>query len=187
MLRSLDDKTANNIGAILVTVLVIAAVVVGGYALVSSGALGGLSKSDTASKAAAPAIASGYVAVFLSNKQVYFGKLKDAESAYPTLTDVFYLRVSQTLAPGSAGSVQKVSVAKTDKDAKDKTATPAATPVSTGAPQLKNELTLIKLGAEIHGPTDSIRINRDHILFVETLKDDSKVVKAITDYRAKNK
>lgn len=152
------------------------ALLVGGYAVISSGVLGGKGKT------AAPAVASGYVAVFLSNKQVYFGKLNDAESTFPTLTDVFYLRVTQTLAPGTAGSAQEVSVVKNGKDAKDKVATPAAAV----AQQLKNQLTLIKLGAEIHGPTDSIRINRDQILFVETLKDDSKVVKAINDYRQKN-
>ena len=160
------------------------ALLVGGYALISSGTLGGMFKSGKSGdeKTAAPATASGYVAVFLSNKQVYFGKLNDAESVFPTLTDVFYLRVTQTLAPGTAGSAQEVSVVKDSKDAKDKTATPAAA----AAQQLKNQLTLIKLGAEIHGPTDSIRINRDQILFVETLKDDSKVVKAINDYRQKN-
>lgn len=160
------------------------AFLVGGYALISSGALDGIMKKGKSgeAKTTAPAVASGYVAVFLSNKQVYFGKLNDAESAFPTLTDVFYLRVTQTLAPGQAGSAQDVSVVKNGKDAKDKTATPAA---AVGQ-QLKNQLTLIKLGAEIHGPTDSIRINRDQILFVETLKDDSKVVKAINDYRQKN-
>lgn len=182
MIKSLDDHS-DTIGALLVTAVVIIALVVGGYALVSSGALDGILKREKSGevKTAAPATASGYVAVFLSNKQVYFGRLKDAESTFPTLTDVFYLRVTQTLAPGTAGSVQDVSVVKAGKDTKDKTATPAA-----AAQQLKNQLTLIKLGAEIHGPTDSIRINRDQILFVETLKDDSKVVKAINDYRQKN-
>lgn len=180
MIKSLDDHS-DTISALLVTAVVIVALVVGGYALVSSGALDGVLKREKS--AVAPMTASGYVAVFLSNKQVYFGKLNDAESAFPTLTDVFYLRVTQTLAPGTAGSVQDVSVVKAGKDAKDKTATPAA---AAAAQQLKNQLTLIKLGAEIHGPTDSIRINRDQILFVETLKDDSKVVKAINDYRQKN-
>lgn len=183
MIKSLDDHSGN-IATLLMVAVIIVVLVVGGYALVSSGALDGMLKREKSgeAKTAAPAVASGYVAVFLSNKQVYFGKLNNAESAFPTLTDVFYLRVTQTLAPGTAGSAQDVSVVKTGKDAKDKTATPAATATQ----QLKNQLTLIKLGEEIHGPTDSIRINRDQILFVETLKDDSKVVKAINDYRQKN-
>lgn len=41
------------------------------------------------------------------------------------------------------------------------------------------DLTLIKLGNELHGPTDEMIINRSHILFIENLKDDSRVVKAI--------
>lgn len=41
-------------------------------------------------------------------------------------------------------------------------------------------MSLVKLGNELHGPTDEMRINRDHVLFTETLRDDSKVVQAIT-------
>lgn len=173
MIKSLDEKSGN-LASLLLVVVVTVALLVGGFALLSSGALAGVFKKD---KQSAPAAPSNYAAVFLSNNQVYFGKLKDAESSFPTLTDVFYLRVTQSLAPGTAGAAENVTV----KSARDKTATPAA---SLARP--KNELTLIKLGAEIHGPTDAIRINRDHIVFVETLKDDSKVVKAIADFRAKN-
>lgn len=42
---------------------------------------------------------------------------------------------------------------------------------------------LIKLGSELHGPADEMQINREHILFVETLRDDSQVVKAIKQYQ----
>ncbi len=48
------------------------------------------------------------------------------------------------------------------------------------------DLTLIKLGNELHGPIDMMEINRDHLLFTEKLKDDSKVVQAITDYVNRN-
>ena len=41
---------------------------------------------------------------------------------------------------------------------------------------------LIKLGNEIHGPLDSMLINRDHVVIIEDLKDDSRVVQAINDY-----
>lgn len=183
MMKSLEEHSAN-IGTLLLVAVLTIAVVVGGYAFISTGALDGLLKkgASTSTPAAVPASPSNYVAVFLSNKQVYFGKLRDAESTFPTLTDVFYLRVTQTLDPGTAGNAEEVSVVKSGKDAKDETVTPTAA----AARKLKNQLTLIKLGSEIHGPTDTIRINRDQILFVETLKDDSKVVKAITDYRAKN-
>lgn len=40
-------------------------------------------------------------------------------------------------------------------------------------------MSLVKLGNELHGPTDEMMINRDHVLFTETLRDDSKVVQAI--------
>ncbi len=41
-------------------------------------------------------------------------------------------------------------------------------------------LSLIHLGNEVYGPTDEMRINPDQILFTETLRPDSQVVKAMT-------
>ena len=46
------------------------------------------------------------------------------------------------------------------------------------------EVSLIKLGKELHGPTDKMEIPRSSILFIEDLRSDSKVVKAIGDYQA---
>jgi len=40
---------------------------------------------------------------------------------------------------------------------------------------------LVKLGGELHGPTDTMRINRDHIVFIEDLKSDSQVVALIEE------
>lgn len=94
-----------------------------------------------------------YQAVFLSNNQVYFGKLANADSQYPVLHEVYYLQVTQTLQP------------------KDQSAPPPP------------NINLVKLGGEIHGPTDEMRINRDHILFVEDLKADSQVVVAIKAFK----
>ena len=45
------------------------------------------------------------------------------------------------------------------------------------------DFSLVKLGNEIHGPFDEMRINRSHILYVEDLKKDSKVVQAIERYK----
>ena len=42
---------------------------------------------------------SDYQAVFLTNNQVYFGKLSNQDSKYPVLTDIYYLRVTQSLQP----------------------------------------------------------------------------------------
>lgn len=47
----------------------------------------------------------------------------------------------------------------------------------------QNDLKLIKLGNELHGPKDQMEINRDHVLFIESLKDDSKVVEGIRNYK----
>ncbi|OGZ52642.1 MAG: hypothetical protein A3B25_00400 [Candidatus Ryanbacteria bacterium RIFCSPLOWO2_01_FULL_48_26] len=48
-----------------------------------------------------PAPASKWQAVFLSNNQVYFGHLKDYTKTNVALTDIFYLRVTESLQPGS--------------------------------------------------------------------------------------
>jgi hypothetical protein len=42
---------------------------------------------------------TGYQAVFLTNNQVYFGKLSKVDSQYPVLRDVYYLQVNQALQP----------------------------------------------------------------------------------------
>lgn len=42
-----------------------------------------------------------------------------------------------------------------------------------------NNITLVKLGCEIHGPQDKMVINRTQIIFWENLKDDGQVVKTI--------
>lgn len=43
----------------------------------------------------------------------------------------------------------------------------------------ESRFTLIKMGNEIHGPTDELFINRENVLFYETLRGDSKVVDSI--------
>lgn len=99
---------------------------------------------------------SKYQALFMTNGQVYFGKLSKISSDYAELTNVYYLQVQQDVQP-----------APEQKD--------------TTQPQVS----LTKLGNELHGPTDRMFISRDQILFWENLKDDSTVVKAIKDYEAK--
>lgn len=42
---------------------------------------------------------------------------------------------------------------------------------------------LIKLGGELHGPTDEMKINRDHIILIEDLRADSNIVEAIKQYQ----
>lgn len=49
--------------------------------------------------------------------------------------------------------------------------------------QAQQNISLAKLGSEIHGPQDVMYINADHVLFWENLKDDGQVVKAIQEYK----
>ncbi len=94
-----------------------------------------------------------YQAVFLSNGQVYFGKFSQNPGS-ATLTNIYYLQVQEPLQPAEG------------QDAASQQA----------------ELKLIKLGNELHGPEDTMRINPDHILFIEDLKEDGRVVEAIRRY-----
>lgn len=48
-----------------------------------------------------------------------------------------------------------------------------------------NDVELIKLGGEIHGPSDEMAIARGHVLFIQSLKNDSKVVLSIRKYKMK--
>jgi hypothetical protein len=92
-----------------------------------------------------------YQAVFLSNGQVYFGKLQNVSGKYVELTDIYYLQVQQSVQPQN-------------KDV------PATTDPN---------VSLAKLGGELHGPENKMSINREHVLFWENLKPDAKVSQAI--------
>ncbi len=86
-----------------------------------------------------------YQAVFLADEQIYFGKLKDIDSLYPVLEDVYYIFIEND-------------------------------DPSTGR--------LVKLGQnEPHSPIDQMIINRDHILFWENLKPDSRVIQTINSLK----
>lgn len=47
-------------------------------------------------------------------------------------------------------------------------------------------VSLVKLGCELHGPYDRMIINNEHVLFWENLQDSSQVVKAIANYAKQN-
>jgi hypothetical protein len=96
-----------------------------------------------------------FQAIFLTNGQVYFGKLSNLDHKYVTITDVFYLQVQ------SNSSLQGASN--------------SASPSS--------QVSLVKLGNELHGPEDKMYIANDQMLFWENLKDSSKVVQAIDKYQ----
>lgn len=101
-----------------------------------------------------------YQAVFLTNGQVYFGKLQDEGGDYVKLTDIYYLQAKdQTIQP---------------KDSKDTSAN-------------QPDLTLIKLGKELHAPADEMNISRQQVLFWEDIENDGKVMQAIKEYKSSNK
>lgn len=50
-----------------------------------------------------------------------------------------------------------------------------------------SNVSLIKLGCELHAPYDEMVINRDQVLFWENLQDGGQVVKAINQYKQNNK
>ena len=98
-------------------------------------------------------------AVFLTNGQVYFGKVASQNNDRVILKNIYYLQVvevplQQTQTGGAANAQQ----------------------------QTQSELSLVKLGNELHGPQDEMTLNMAHILFTEKLKSDSKVVDAISRY-----
>ena len=104
-----------------------------------------------------------YQAVFLSNGQVYFGHVVEETGNEVVLRDVFYLQIKRPLQSGS----ENVNSQENQ--------------VGVGSLNDQN-MKLVKLGNELHGPEDEMRITREHILFVEDLKKNSKVAKAIERY-----
>jgi len=100
---------------------------------------------------------SDWQAIFLTNGQVYFGRITKQNQVEMVVKEIYYLQVTTPLQQTQEGQTQQ-------------------------NPQ--GELSLVKLGNELHGPTDSMTINRDHILFIEDLKEGSNVVQAIDNYKA---
>jgi hypothetical protein len=98
-------------------------------------------------------------ALFLTNGQVYFGKVMKMTGEDFVMEDIYYLQVTQPLQQQPA----------------------QAQPKTGEEPQLN----LIKMGTEIHGPTDKMVIPRTSVVFWEDIKADGTVAKAIADYKNK--
>ncbi len=90
-------------------------------------------------------------AVFLSDGQVYFGKIENHNHRFAKLRNVYYLKQGSALQQDS----------------------------EQGASVSSQNLNLVKLGGEVHGPEDEMFIAKDKILFIENLKGNSAVVAAI--------
>ena len=83
---------------------------------------------------------------------VYFGKLRNVGSAYTTLTDVYYIQANPQQSQNTQGG-------------------------ASASPQ--PNLSLVKLGDELHGPEREMQVASNQIIFWENLRNDSKVVDAI--------
>jgi hypothetical protein len=104
---------------------------------------------------AAPAEVKWY-AVKLINNETYYGQIGDT-SADPIVIDHVYYNYDQLTSPQSdSGQAEKTS--------------------GTGT------LRLVKRGQETHGPNGTMDVVRAQVVYMEPLKDDSKVLKAILEY-----
>ena len=92
-----------------------------------------------------------YQAVFLTNGQVYFGKLHAASGGYIKLTDVYYLQSSD----GSGTSDQQSSTNDS------------------------GTARLVKLTNEVYAPEDAIFVAKNQVLFYENLNKNGNAVQSI--------
>ncbi|MBP7806948.1 hypothetical protein KA047_00435 [Candidatus Saccharibacteria bacterium] len=95
-------------------------------------------------------------AVFLNGGQVYFGNIQNLNREYIRMGNIYYLRVNQQVQPGN------------------------------NAKQSDQDISLVKLGCELHGPENQMVINREQVIFWENLKNDGQVAKAVKQYQEQN-
>lgn len=147
--RRLQRANTNVLVAAVLAGLLVLGLLLGALYVWKSSHEGGLSGVD----------ASKYQALFLTNGQVYFGKLSQSDTKTVHLHDIYYLQVQQAVQPKP-------------EQATDTTAQ-------------NQKLSLAKLGGELHGPEDNMYVDRSQVLFWENLQDKGKVVQAIKDYKNK--
>jgi hypothetical protein len=95
-------------------------------------------------------------AVFLNTGQVYFGNVKTLNNNYVVLTNIYYLQTSN----GSNSSTQSSNQ--------------------------NTNVSLVKLGCELHEPYDQMVINRSQVTFWENLQDGGQVAKAVKTFEQQN-
>jgi len=139
------------IGGLILLVVVIALVLGTFLVLTKTGAIG--TEKTSVNK-------NEYQAVFLTNGQVYFGKLADVRGDYLALNNIYYLQVDSSIQSGTTAATTTAAATSSDSNVQ-----------------------LIKLGNELHGPEDSMQISSKQVLFWENLKSDSKVSQAIANYK----
>ena len=137
---------------LILTIVIIVLVAAGGvaYARKNGYLNGGIVKFQASD--------SDYSAVFLTNGQVYFGKVYRTAADVVDLRDIYYLQVNQAVQGDNSKAAAETS---------------------------NQNIQLVKLGQELHGPDDNMMINKQQVIFTESLTTGSKVVKAIANYTAK--
>lgn len=95
-------------------------------------------------------------AVFLNGGQVYFGNITSMNSSYISMANIYYLRVNQSVQPNASTTSSS------------------------------NDVSLVKLGCELHGPEDQMVINQTQVIFWENLKTDGQVAKAVAQFQKDN-
>jgi hypothetical protein len=94
---------------------------------------------------------------------MYFGHVSNADQQIVVLRDVYYFK-PEDLAKLRDENQSNLS--------------------GSGSSAAKN-LSLVKLGSEIHGPEGVMYINRDQILYYEDIRGDSKISEAIDQQSSK--
>lgn len=106
--------------------------------------------NSTESKQLEPA---RYQAVFLTNNQVYFGKVTSLNDKSVVLTDVFYIETPNNSNQNNASASNTNYTLRKLGD------------------------------SELHAPEDKMVISRSQVIFWENLKDSSQVVTKIKEYK----
>lgn len=159
--KPMPRKKPKGSGWLATILIIIIIVVVALFVLDSTGAIS-LFGSKTEEPVKTVSVTGDWQAVFLTNGQVYFGQLSNAGSAYPELTNIYYLQVQEVPIQPAEPATDEAGVQP--------------------AQQTAQQMVLVKFGTEMHRPQDRMFINNDHILFYENLEADSQVIKAIDDY-----
>lgn len=99
---------------------------------------------------------STFFSLFLSNDQVYFGRIVEETSDTIVLKDVYYLKT---------------------------TSSDLTTQTNLNEGTVSAKLSLVKLGKELHRPKDQIFINRQHVIYYEEMGDESPIIENILNSR----
>ncbi len=93
-------------------------------------------------------------AVFLNTGQVYFGNIKSINPQYLVLQNIYYLQTNNSNSSSTTSSSSSNS-----------------------------NVSLVKLGCELHAPYDQMVINMGQVTFWENLQSTGQVAKAVAQYQ----